>query len=132
MTDRLLHRDLTDATLRAFFDVHSELGYGFLEAVYANAMAVLLRQAGFRVEREVPYEIFFHGERIGMYRADLVVESQVIVEVKTSEIINPIYTTLVANYLRAAKLQIGLLLNFGHKAQFRRVYSPIIDSSRTS
>jgi GxxExxY protein len=75
----LLHGDVTQTILGAFYAVHTELGVGFLEAVYANALTVLLRNAGLRVDREVSYDVVFHGVRVGRYRADMVVEGKVIV-----------------------------------------------------
>jgi GxxExxY protein len=117
----LLHGETTATILGAFYAVHSELGFGFLEAVYANALVVLLKHAGLRVERQIPFEIQFHGHNVGHYRADLVVESRVIVEVKAGRCIIPQHTAQVLNYLRASRLRVGLLLNFGEKAEFKRV-----------
>lgn len=119
----LLHREITGVILGAFYAVHSELGYGFLEAVYANALTVLLGTAGLQVGREVPFEIVFHGHIVGCYRADLVVESKVVVEVKAGRAIDPFHTAQLLNYLRASRLEVGLLLNFGPSAQFKRVIS---------
>ena len=117
----LLHRETSGAILGAFFAVHSELGSGFLEAVYANALTVLLEGAGLKVERQVPFDIVFHGEYIGFYRADLVVQSLVVVEVKAAKAIHPVHTAQLLNYLKASRLPLGLLLNFGETAQFKRV-----------
>src|SRR5258706_1802366 len=117
----LLHRDISGAILGGFYAVHSELGFGFLEAVYANALTVLLRQAGLRVDRQAPFEIVFHGQSVGYYRADLIVQSCIIVEIKTGRSIIPQHTHQLLNYLRASRLQLGLILSFGEKAEFRRV-----------
>jgi GxxExxY protein len=117
----LLHGTITEAILGAFYHVHTELGAGFLEAVYTNALAVLLREAGMRVDREVWFDIHFHGHRIGRYRADLVVESKVIVETKAGRAIDPANRAQLLNYLRASRLPVGLVLNFGRKASFERV-----------
>jgi GxxExxY protein len=116
----LLHGDLTRSIIGAMYAVHSQLGFGFLEAVYKNALAVVLEEAGLRVEREVPFEIIFHGRNIGLYRADLVVESKVLVETKTGRHIDPVHIELIDNYLCASELEVGLLLNFGLTAQFKR------------
>lgn len=105
----------------AFYSVHSELRFGFLEAVYSNALTVLLRQAGLRVERQVPFEIVFHSQSIGYYRADLMVQSQIIVEIKAGRSIIPQHTAQLLNYLRASRQQVGLLLNFGETPEFKRV-----------
>jgi GxxExxY protein len=117
----LLHADITQAIIGALFDVHRELGVGFLEAVYANALAVLLRERGWHVQREVPFDVIFHGVRIGRYRADMIVESKVIAEVKTGRFKDPVYVSQLINYLRVAGLGVGLLLNFGVVAEFKRV-----------
>jgi GxxExxY protein len=120
---RLLHGHLTDAVIGAFYSVHTELGYGFLERVYSNALVVLLQAAGLPVEREVSFEIVFHNHNIGTYRADLIVDSRVIVEVKATRIILPAYKAQLLNYLRASGLRVGLLLNCGESAEFARVVS---------
>jgi GxxExxY protein len=119
----LLHGRLTKAILGAFYAVHTELGYGFLEAVYSNALVVLLRAAGLKVEREASFQVVFHNHLIGSYRADIVVDSRVIVEVKTAGAILPVNKAQLLNYLRASGLQVGLLLNFGGSAEFTRVVS---------
>ena len=117
----LLYHDLTRTIIGAFFEAHRELGSGFLETIYKNGLAVLLRRAGLRVEREVPFEIIFHGESLGMYRADMVVEGKVVVEVKTGRLIDPVHIAQVRNYLRVSKLKVGLLFNFGPSADFKRL-----------
>jgi len=117
----LLHSEISGAILGAFFAVHSELGSGFLEAVYANALTVLMQRAGLKVERQVRFEIDFHGQLIGNYRADLVVESRIVVEIKAGRCIIPQHSAQLLNYLRASKLPVGLLLNFGERAEFKRV-----------
>ena len=118
---QLIHREVSRAILGAFYSVHSELGFGFLEAVYVNALVVLLTRAGIKVERQVPFDIVFHGQTVGTYRADLIVDSRIIVEVKAGRSIIPQHMAQLFNYLRASRLQVGLLLNFGEKADFRRV-----------
>jgi GxxExxY protein len=117
----LLHGDLTSAIIGAFFSVHSRLGVGFLEHVYGNALALLLTRTGLRVQREVPFDVVFDHEFVGHYRADIVVESKVIVEVKSVTSIAPVHVAQLINYLKASGIQLGLLLNFGESARFRRV-----------
>jgi GxxExxY protein len=117
----LLYHDLTRTIIGAFFEAHKELGSGFLEAICKNGVAVLLRRAGLRVEREVPFEIIFHGESLGTYRADMIVDRKVVVEVKTGRLIDPVHIAQVRNYLRVSKLKVGLLLNFGPSADFKRL-----------
>jgi GxxExxY protein len=120
-SDNLIHGGITGSILGAFYAVHSQLGFGFLETVYSNALIVLLRAAGLDVRQEVPFEITFHGHSIGVYRADLVVESKVIVEIKAGRSIIPAHNAQLLNYLRASNLEVGLLLNFGETASFKRV-----------
>ena len=117
----LLHHETTGAIIGALYAVHSELGPGLLEALYKKALTVLLRKAGFDVRREVPYEVFFHGNMIGFYRADLVVDSKVIVEVKAGRLIDPAHIAQLSTYLRASRITVGLLLNFGPRAEFKRM-----------
>ena len=119
----LLHGRVTDAVLGAFYAIHTELGHGFFEGVCKNALAVMLCATGLKVEREVPFEIWFHGHSIGQYRADLIVAEKVIVEVKAGRTIAVAHTRQVLNYLRASGLEVGLLLNFGQLPEFKRVVS---------
>jgi len=118
---RLLHSDLTRVILGAFYAVHSELGVGFLEVVYRNAVAVMLRRAGIPVAREVPFEVVFRGEVVGLYRADLIADARVLVEVKTGTSILPAHFAQLRNCLRASGIQVGLLLHFGSNASFKRL-----------
>ena len=118
---RLMHGEISHEILGAFFRVHSELGHGFLEAVYRRAMAAELLHRGLRVATEVPFEIEFHGNAVGQYRADLVVERKVIVECKVTEFLTAVHEAQLINYLKASGMELGLLLNFGHRATFRRL-----------
>ena len=117
----LLHYELTRIIIGAFYQVHTELGYGFSETVYRNAMAVLLRELAVSVKREVVYTVRFHGVVVGRYKADLIAESTVVVEVKTGVAIHPKHQSQVCNYLKASGPEVGLLCNFGPKAEFRRL-----------
>lgn len=119
--DHLLHHELTRAIIGAFYAVHSKLGTGFLERVYANALAVMLRKAGYHVAREVPFEIFFEGVSVGFYRADMVVESKIVVETKVARRIIDDHGLQLLNNLRASKLEVGLVLNFARKPELKRV-----------
>jgi GxxExxY protein len=118
---QLLHHEITRPIIGGLYAVHSGLGVGFSEPVYANALSVVLRNAGLRVEREVPFEVIFRGVVVGLYRADLIVESKVVVETKALDRLNVAGLTQLRNYLRAANLSVGLLLNFGSKPEYKRV-----------
>jgi GxxExxY protein len=117
----LLHGELTKEIIGAFFTVYNELGYGFVESVYKRALVVELQSRGISCEREVMLTVYYKGVDVGEYRADLVVEGKIIVEVKTADKIASIHEVQLINYLRAAKLTLGLILNFGQTATFRRL-----------
>jgi len=132
--EELLHHELTRAIIGGFWAVKSQLGPGFLEAVYANALAVILREAGLKVEREVPFEIFFHGVRVGRYRADLIAESKVLVETKVMRAIPAEIREIASNYLAASKMKVGLILNFAGRGEVKRIYggTPACDADPPS
>jgi GxxExxY protein len=112
---------LTEGIIRVFYEVYNELGFGFLESVYREAMRIALSQAGFSVEAEVPIPVSFRGNLVGVFRADLVVDGRVIIELKTADSIGKAHESQVLHYLRASKMEIGLVMNFGPDARFRRL-----------
>jgi GxxExxY protein len=116
----LKHEGLTGRIIKAFYKVYNELGYGFLEKVYENALALELQSIGLGVRRQQPTRVFYFGRQVGDYYADLVVENLVIIELKCAEGINEAYEAQLLNYLKATEIEIGLLLNFGPKPEFRR------------
>ncbi len=115
------HSELTEQIIGAVYDVYNEMGFGFLESVYRNALHLALLEKGLAVEPEFPITVFFRGKNVGNFQADLLVNKSVLVELKTSETILPIHEAQVLNYLRATSLELGLLLNFGPKPQVRRL-----------
>jgi GxxExxY protein len=117
----LEHRELTEQIIGIFYEVYNELGPGFLESVYAKAMAVALQQAGLTVEREKPIAVHFRNTLVGDFWADIVVNGQAICELKASPSIHRVYEAQLLNYLRASDIEVGLLLNFGPKPQSRRL-----------
>jgi GxxExxY protein len=118
---RLVHGRLTNQVLGAAFATHSALGGGFLESVYANALTVELRARGLRVARNVPFDLFHRGTRVGRYVADLIVEGLVVVETKAVRSIEAPHRAQLLNYLRASGLEVGIVLNFGTSMQFKRI-----------
>ncbi len=118
----MLHGEITQRIIRAFYDVYNTLGYGFLERVYENALKRELESSGMRVDQQVKIDVFYEGAQVGTYRADLVVEHSVIVEIKSSEGLRPEHAAQLTNYLRATRCEVGLLLNFGKRAEFERRY----------
>jgi len=115
------HSELTDLIIGTFYEVYGELGFGFLESVYRNALRLVLIDKGLTVEQEAPVTVFFRGRNVGDSRADLIVNGVVLLELKTAEQIVPAHESQVLNYLRSTALELGLILNFGPKPQVRRL-----------
>ena len=111
---------VTRRVIGAFYEVYNELGFGFLESVYQEAMAIALADAGMRCEREPLVSVVFRGRSVGEFRPDLVVDSAVVVELKVVRTLAAAHNVQVINYLRATRFEVGLLLNFGPTAQVRR------------
>ena len=116
----LLHKELTDQILKAFYDVYNELGYGFLEKVYQNALYLELKSRGFHVEAQKQIKVYYKNVAVGEYYADLIVNDLIILELKATEVIVKEFEFQLINYIRATEIEIGLLLNFGAKPEFRR------------
>jgi len=116
----MLHSDITDKIIGAAYEVHGVLGQGFLEKVYENALSVELRRAGLEVEQQRPITVRYKNEVVGDYFADLVVEGAVIVELKATRSIEPVHEVQLVNYLRATRLQVGILINFGKSVTVKR------------
>ncbi len=117
----LKHSALTEKIIAAFYQVYNELGFGFLESVYRNALAIALRKCGLTVEREVPISVWYEGVDVGDFKADLIAERTVLLELKTAQALDRAHEAQLLNYLRATEIEVGLLLNFGPKAQFKRL-----------
>jgi GxxExxY protein len=116
----LKHGEVTDAILRAFYRVYNELGYGFLEKVYENSMAIAARKLGLAVQQQVPIIVHFDDAVVGEYVADLLVNDLVIVELKAVKLLVDEHEAQLLNYLKATPYEVGLLLNFGPKPQHKR------------
>jgi GxxExxY protein len=113
--------ELTGRILEAAFDVHNALGCGFLERVYSNALAIELRRSGLDCAQESPLKIRYRDTIVGDYLADIIVDGRVIIELKACSSLDPSHSAQVLNYLRAANVRVGLLLNFGRpKLEYRR------------
>jgi GxxExxY protein len=114
------HSELTGEIIKCAQNVHNTLGFGFLEKVYHNALVLELNKLGFDVESEKPITVYYHGQTIGEYFADLVVAKKVILEIKAVQAINPAHEVQLVNYLKATDIDVGLLLNFGKSLEVRR------------
>ncbi len=116
----MLHEEITSDIIAAFYTVYNALGYGFLEKVYENALAIELDQRRHRIKQQVPVQVFYASHAVGEYYADMLVDDKVIVELKAAEEIAKGHEAQLVNYLKATKIQVGLLLNFGPKPEFKR------------
>jgi len=103
------------------FDVYNEVGFGFVESVYQEAMTYSLEFLGLKVEKEFCLEARFRGHLVGSFKADLLVNGCAIVELKAVRALAPVHEAQALNYLRAGVLEVGLLLNFGPKPQLKRL-----------
>lgn len=121
------HWDLCHAIVEVYYAVYNELGFGFLEAVYEEALEIALTEAGLKVSRQVDTPIWFRGRRIGKYKADLIVNGSVLLELKAAKGLDREHEAQVLNYLRATDIEVALLLNFGPKPAFKRL---IFDNER--
>lgn len=120
MDGKYKHVDLTERIIKHFFAVYNNLGYGFLEKIYENSLAIELRKARLICEQQKPITIHYQNEIVGEYFADLVVESKIIIEIKAAKAIAEEHEAQLLNYLKATPYEVGLLLNFGPKADLSR------------
>jgi GxxExxY protein len=123
----LLHEELTDTIIKTFYEVYNELGYVFLERVYQNSLYLELKSKGLKVEAQKKIEVYYKGIEVGQYYADLIVEDLIILELKAADCIVKEFENQILNYLRGTNCEVGLLLNFGTKPEFRR---KIFENSR--
>ena len=117
----LKHSELTEKIIGVFYDVYNELGHGFLESTYAEALVIALAQAGLAAEREVSVPVWFRGQKVGQYFADIMVQGTVLLELKAARNLESAHEAQLLHYLRATEVEVGLLLNFGLRPQFRRL-----------
>ncbi|KIA98356.1 GxxExxY protein [Flavobacterium sp. KMS] len=117
---KLLHQQLTDSIIKTFYEVYNELGHGFLEKVYQNSLYLELKNKGFKVEAQKKISVYYKGIEVGEYYADLIVEDLIILELKAADCLVKDFENQVLNYLRGTNCEVGLLLNFGKKPEFKR------------
>jgi GxxExxY protein len=114
------HKDLTDKIIKVFYKVYGQLGYGFLEKVYENAMMVESKRDGIQAAGQSPIRVMYENEIVGEYFADLLIENKVIVEIKAAKNVVAENEAQLLNYLKATQIEVGLLLNFGPKPEIKR------------
>ncbi len=124
------HKELTHKIIDVFNEVYNELGYGFLESVYQKSLGMALLAAGLETRHRVRIPVWFRGQRVGMFEGDMLVENSILLELKTARCLDLSHQSQLLNYLRATDIEVGLLLNFGVKPEFKRL---ILDNaSKTS
>jgi GxxExxY protein len=122
--DNYLHSDLTDKIIGCVYDVYNVLGYGFMEKVYENALVIKLKQVGLDVVQQAPIKVYFEGQLVGDYIADIIVGGTVIIEIKAIAAMTKVHEVQLVNYLKATGIKVGLLVNFGESLKItRRVLS---------
>lgn len=114
------HQDITELIIKAFYVVYNTLGYGFSEKVYENALAFELRRLGLKVVQQAPIRVYYAGELVGEYFADLLIADVVLVELKAVHALAESHEAQLLNYLKGTLYEVGLLLNFGPKPQMKR------------
>ena len=114
------HQELSEKIIGAAYAIHKELGYGFAEKVYKNALAIQLEEVGLKCSCEVPLRVLYHGRTVGEYYADIVVEDKIIVEAKAVSRLDTVHEVQLVNYLKATGLTVGLLINFGRSVELKR------------
>jgi GxxExxY protein len=116
----MLHEELTGSIIKVFYSVYNELGLGFLEKVYQNSMMITLAKGGMKAEAQKKINVHFQEQVVGEYYADIIVNDSVILELKAAEALIEEHELQLINYLKATEMEVGLLLNFGSKPEFRR------------
>jgi GxxExxY protein len=120
------HEKLTEEIIGACFEVANELGSGFLESVYEKALLLVLNRKNINAVTQAPVTVSFRGEQVGSFFADLLVEDEVIVELKAVKALAPEHLAQVINYLKATGLETALLVNFGSKkVEYRRLHNKV-------
>jgi len=120
MNSNYLHSEITGLIIKAYYNVYNSLGYGFLEKVYENALMIELQKFGLGCEQQKPIEVFYESQLVGVYFADIIVNDVVITELKATEALCEAHEAQLVNYLRASKIEVGLLLNFGKMPQHKK------------
>ena len=118
--DNLLYKELTNRILNCYYTVYNTLGYGFLEKVYENSMLIELQNQTLYAERQKAIKVYYLEKLVGEYYADIIVEDSIIIELKAAEYLVEEHEIQLINYLKATDKEIGLLLNFGKRPEFRR------------
>ncbi|MFN2482480.1 MAG: GxxExxY protein [Pyrinomonadaceae bacterium] len=117
----LKHKEITEKIFKVFFEVYNELGHGFLESVYEKALSLALNSAGLAVRRQMQIPVWFRGQKVGDFIGDVLVNESVLLELKAVRALDSSHEAQLLNYLRATDVEVGMLLNFGLKPEFKRM-----------
>ena len=124
------HKELTYKIIGVFFDVYNELGHGFLESVYQRSLGLALETEGLKISNYVKIPVWFRGQCVGQFEGDMLVENAILLELKVARILDRAHQAQLLNYLRATDIEVGVLLNFGLKPEFKRLV--LDNASKTS
>ena len=124
---KIKHKELTGKIIGVFYDVYNELGHGFLESVYQKSLGLALQAVGLQVCWPISIPVWFRGHQVGYFEGDMLVERSVLLELKAVRALDGSHQAQLLNYLRATDIEVGLLLNFGVKPEFKRL---LFDNSR--
>lgn len=114
------YKELTSKIIECAFKVHKNLGFGFLESIYRNALMIELSKTGLQAEMEKRIQVHYDGQIIGDFIADVIVENKIILELKCIKQINPVHEAQLVNYLKATGIEVGLIINFGEQVEIKR------------
>jgi GxxExxY protein len=114
------HKELTAKIIDCVYKVHRELGFGFLESVYQNALMIELANAGLQAEKEKRIQVYYNGQVVGDFVADILVEEKIILELKSIKQVHQAHEAQLVNYLKATGMEVGLLINFGERVDIKR------------
>lgn len=121
------HSELSEKIIGIFYQVHTELGFGFSEKIYQKVFCMALRDAGLEVDEQVPINVFYHGQVVGEFFADVVVNHLILLELKSAGAILEEHEAQLLNYLKATEIEVGFVMNFGKSASYRR---KVLDNDR--
>src|SRR5688572_2968652 len=119
--EQFRHAELTKVIIGCFYEVYNELGFGFIESVYENSLSLALRAKGLDVHQQIAIPVWFRGSQVGDFDADVMVNRLILLELKTARAIDNAHLGQLMNYLKATEIEVGLLLNFGPKPEFKRL-----------
>ena len=117
----LLFEDITKSVIGGFYDSYNKLGYGFYESVYVNGLCIELTRRKHKIQRELSIPVHYDGEVIGAYKADLIVDNKLIVEVKAEAGIDGVHVRQLRNYLACTTYEVGIVICYGLKPEFKRM-----------